>query len=827
MIRFHNEKKRLDIGVHDLIDAGPPKGDLYMQVAWSSKKRLKEGQRIHTEYQNTALEEDASFQREVKITHRILVRNWEVVISGRIDGLRREGETLIVEEIKSTTLPAHKLQDVTTDDIPSYRKQVQLYLYLLKATQQEECLGRLILISLSDHQTHILDVQQDFGIEQFIKEQLVWIIDQHETKQKWLESRKKILEQGLPFAHEKYREGQEDLSKEILEHLHKENDILVEAATGYGKTAAALYAALIYAYETDKRVYFATARTTQQLMVEKTLEAMQKRGLPVRGISIRAKEKICLNEQVICRPEACPYSCGYYDKLRKYDLLTKTWDQESHKGLIWPDKITILSEQSMVCPFALTMDLGQHADIIIGDYNYFFDPRIRLQMFEKNSQDWIVIVDECHNLPDRIMGYGSPQLSITDVWQALEATESNLFFQKYAPPIRRLFDYIQHNIQDLQNPHEIGMNIDEGINQKEILEIATEMEELALDYAVSKLDHPLFGDGEDKWLTVVYALQSFRNALERAGEESLVIWRKGRADAFLKKKTKRNLTYYPGALFLPKAPFCDSNSGLSLLCRDSSVLLEPLFQKLGGVICMSATVYPEDFYLQLLGFDSSNFVFLSYGSMFPLENRSCFVVADILTKYQFREKQAPKTAEKILDIIDNCSGNIAIYFSSFSYLELIRSLIHLDNRPILEQKPKMTEEERSELIETMKKGEGHVLFAVMGGIFSEGVDLPSKSLVCAVMVGPALPSVSLERKKIEEWNEEKFKQGFLYAWVVPGMARVAQAGGRVIRTPTDKGTVVLIGSRFNTQLYKKCIPLDWHPQISKNIGEDIRNFFEC
>ena len=132
MIRFHDEKKRLDIGVHDLIDAGPPKGDLYLQVAWSSKKRMKEGQRIHTQYQTTALEEDSSFRREVKITHRMLLRNWEVVISGRIDGLRSEGEILVVEEIKSTTLPFQKLQHVTIDDIPSYIKQVQLYLYLLE-----------------------------------------------------------------------------------------------------------------------------------------------------------------------------------------------------------------------------------------------------------------------------------------------------------------------------------------------------------------------------------------------------------------------------------------------------------------------------------------------------------------------------------------------------------------------------------------------------------------------------------------------------------------------------------------------------------------------
>ena len=286
------------------------------------------------------------------------------------------------------------------------------------------------MISLPDNSEHVLNVQPDYGIEGFIKEQLQWIIEQHETKLKWMESRRKILAKGLPFAHEKYREGQKALTNEILSDLRKEKDILIEAATGYGKTAAALYAALVYAYETDRRVYFATARTTQQLMAEKTLEAMQERGLPVRGISIRAKEKICLNEEVACRPESCPYSFGYYDKIRKNSLLTNTWDRDSHHGLLWPDKLTVLSEKSMVCPFALTMDLSQHADIIIGDYNYLFDPRIRLQMIDKNPQDWIVIVDECHTLPDRVMGYGSPRISITDVWQTLKLPKA-IFLSKY------------------------------------------------------------------------------------------------------------------------------------------------------------------------------------------------------------------------------------------------------------------------------------------------------------------------------------------------------------------------------------------------------------
>jgi DNA excision repair protein ERCC-2 len=825
MIRFQNEQRKLYIGVHDLLDAGPPKGDLYMQVAWSQKKRMKEGQRIHTQYQNAAIQEDISFQREVKISHRILVRNWEVVISGRIDGLRRENEKLVVEEIKSSTLPGHKLQTLTIQDIPNYAKQVQLYLYLLQTSKQEGCVGRLVMISLSDNSEHVLPVEQDFGIEAFIKEQLQWIIEQHEMKLKWMESRKKILEKGLPFAHQKYREGQKTLTNEILSDLRKEKDILVEAATGYGKTAAALYAALVYAYETDRRVYYATARTTQQLMAERTLEAMQKRGLPVRGISIRAKEKICLNDHVLCRPDSCPYSSGYYDKLRRNNLLTNTWDREENQGLLWPEKLTILSEQSMVCPFALTMDLSQHADIIIGDYNYMFDPRIRLQIIDKNPQDWIVIVDECHNLPDRVMGYGSPKISITDVWQTLEATENNLFYQRYATPIRRLFNYMEENIKDLRDPNEIGMPIEEGIDKEEIVEIMVEMEGLALDYAVAKLDSPLFVEEEDKWLTIAYALQSFRNALERAGEESLVIWRKGRADAFLKKKTRRNLRSFPGALFLPKAPFCDSNTGMSLLCRDSSVMLEPIFEKLGGVICMSATLHPEEFYLQLLGFDETNFSFLSYGSMFPLENRNCYVISDVLTQYRYREKQAPKTADRILDIIENCSGNIAVYFSSFAHMSLILPLIHLGERPVIQQTPRMSEEERSDIVETMKRGEGHVLFAVMGGIFSEGVDLPNDALVCAVMVGPALPAATLERRKIQEWNQEKHKSGFLYAWVVPGMARVAQAGGRVIRTPTDRGVVVLIGSRFHTKIYRQCIPQDWHPQVSTEIAEEIRAFF--
>ncbi|MBM75557.1 MAG: hypothetical protein CMK59_09150 [Proteobacteria bacterium] len=825
MIRFHSEERKLQLSVHDLMEAGGRTGDLNLQVAWSKKRRAREGQRIHTEYQQHAERINQDFKKEQYIRHCTVVRGWDVEISGRMDGIVQREDFCCVEEIKSSTLPRAKLSLITIGEVGVWKRQLQLYLYFLKA-QGIEARGVLLIISIVDGYHHRIDVDSDPHLALYIEEQIGWLIDQHEEKQHWLKIRRQAMSKGLPFAHEDYREGQEDLCQNLERLLDQEQSILLQASTGYGKTAAALYAALSVAYREDKKVYFATARTTQQKMVEKTVELMSQRGLPIRSISIRAKDKICLNEEVLCRPDACRYCVGYYDKVRRANLLSNSWKKGSDSGVLKAVELIEISEEQYVCPFALTLDLAAYADLVIGDYNYVFDPRIRLSLIDLNPQDWIVVVDECHNLPERAMGYGSPKLSLLEAWQAWNTLKDDLFFHKFATPMFQLAEFLKKGIaehlkQREDGPHqEYALSIDEGVDVQEIRGIVFSIEALALDYAVQKLGSSPFGQEEDLWLKCAFGLQSFLAALERAGDETVVIWQLGEGERYKSRRRKKDPLYSTGA------PVFDSATGVGLLCRDSAPLLKTVFSRLGGTVAMSATLQPKDFYLNLLGFESERSHFLAYPSCFPAENRKMLVLPHIHTHYRQREKYLSQTAAAINTIVLRTPGNLVVFFSSFRYLQLVHPYLELEDRSVLLQKPRMLEHERNAFLSTMNRAEGHVLLAVMGGIFSEGIDLPHGALLCAVMVGPSLPMANFERRQIQVWNEQKYQKGFLYSWVVPGMARVSQAAGRVIRTAQDRGVVVLIGQRFNQAVYRECLPGEWFPSVPSNLDAELRYFWD-
>ena len=607
------------------------------------------------------------------------------------------------------------------------------------------------------------------------------------------------------------------MAESLIEGLEQEKQIFLCAATGYGKTAASLYAAISYAYKHGKKIFFATSRTTQQQMAEDTIEEMSKRGLPVRAVSIRARERICLNEKVICRPEHCSYALDYYDKVRRWDLWSKSWDEASIKGAVWADTVIQIAEQKYVCPFALSIDLANEADVVIGDYNYLFNPQVRLAVISNNPKDWVCIVDEVHNLPERAMGYGSPHLSLLRLWNAVEKTTQNQKYIEFSVPLKKILDVLLDGMQQLPKYGEIVGSITDNDWRKIIADSVTEIENLALNYAVLQLSDPLFGE-EDDWLISARAILSFNSALERSSDETIAIWKKTYRDR------KAQIPVITG-LFLGRCPVQDLDTGLQLLCRDPSKILQPIFEKMTTGICMSATLHPIEFYRDMLGISQDNSLYLQYRSTFPEENRAMYIVPQISTAYRDRERDKQKTADTISQVIQSTPGNVAVFFPSFAFRDTIAPLVHFGDRPVLIQYPNMSVGHRFGLLQKLREGNGHVLLGVLGGIFSEGIDLPDKALRCAVIVGPSLPKANVARKQIQVWYEQRYGQGFRYAWLVPGMSRVVQAAGRVIRTPTDVGTIVLIGRRFLHKDYFAFLLLDWSPSKSNDISSDLSSFW--
>ena len=652
----------------------------------------------------------------------------------------------------------------------------------------------------------------------------------------WLARRRAAVDVGLPFPHDSWRPGQQELATTVQETLHQGKTLLLAAPTGYGKTAAALHAALSVAYARDLRVFFATARTTQQRMAEEVVSEMARRGMPIRAVSIRAREKICLNEVVACRPDACQYAVDYHDRVQENDLLHKTWSEPPgcESGVPRPDAVVQIATEQTVCPFALSLDLAGQADVVIGDYNYIFDPGTRLSLIEEQPDGWLIVVDEAHNLPERAMGYGSPALSLLQAEQAASGLSAVPGGASFAAVMAEIATMLAEGVGEVPRgarDGEFALPLEEGLDRERIDTLIAQIEQVALEYSLFKLENAPFPLGEvDPFSEVSRAMIRLRSALERAKAETVVIWRRAWIDRNMRRPRPRADTSQLSLLGggpprIALTGVRGEETGLTLLCRDPAGILGPLLGKLAGAVCMSATLAPPDFYQAMFGLDESSSVCAVFPSPFPPERRQVLIAPGVSTEYRRRDRDRQATAALISEAIATIPGNLAIFFPSFAFRERLLPHIQLDEREVLLQERSMGEDSRAALISTMARGDGHILLAVLGGIFSEGIDLPGEALVGVVVVGPSLPQANLSRRLMQQWYQERYQQGFRYAWLVPGMSRVVQAAGRLIRTPEDRGSVVLIGRRFLQRDYQSFFPEDWSAERTGTLGGSLLGFW--
>ena len=865
MLRFDDAARTLELGVHDLLEAGAASGDLQISLAWSSTTRMRAGQRAHTSWQRGRAELEPTYASEVTVRHRLTVAGWEIVISGRIDGLYEEGEHTVVEELKSTALLEEQLSALGPRDFPEWTRQLQLYLYFMEARGQPS-VGRLVLASLLDGSWRVLHVMPDPDIDRWVEARLSEIVARRERRLVWYALRRAA---EIPFAHAVFREGQQELCASVEAGLDAGQHLLLAAPTGTGKTATVLAGALAVAFRSDARVFFATSRGTQQRLAEETLAAMMARGMPLRAVSLRAREKMCLNDAVICRADACRFAASYHDKVRGAGLPEGAWGDAPMR----PELILALGGAAEACPHALSLDLAADADVVVGDYNYIFDPGVRPgRLFEEGFPGWIVVVDEAHNLPERAMGYMSPELPLSLAGAAVLGLGARIETQPEVEPFLALAREVE---VWLKAGWERGGGADpaawggedevvwaEGAFacpidrrlREELRAFGEQAEALALPYALMRLrgglggvaalgrhaptaptgplqlplfarrvpepepvPDPLPADSEaaetestepessstgpatdDPWQRLVRGLLRLRGALDRAGEETVVIWRK---------------------------PTPHGEGGLKLLCRDPSPALGPLFRDLKGSALMSATLEPPRFYQDLLGLEPSRARSLRAASPFAADQLSVLVVPTVTTAFRHRSRDRAATAAVISEAARAVPGNVAVFFSSFALLEDLAPLLDLGGRPCWVQSRGMGEAARRDLLDALAIGGEQVLLAVLGGVFSEGVDLPGRGLLGAVIVGLGLPSVGLERKLLQDWYEARYGQGFRYAYQVPGLARVVQPAGRVIRTPEDRGVVVLVDRRFLLNEIVEFFPPEWAPVRAPKPGPLIEAFW--
>lgn len=750
MLRWNDDARTLDLSVHDLLDDAAERGGLVM----SAGARMRHGSRIHRE-----IAEREGYESEVTIRHREVVREWVCTVHGRVDGMEEEAGRVIIEEVKSTALACDALE--RAPNFPRWERQLAMYVWFAAAAKMNEPVGRLRIVSLVDSSQRLIHLSPDPAVGEWLVAELERRV---RVRDAWLLWRALRRAGPVVFAHTVVRPGQAEIAAAAEEAVRGGRHLLTTAPTGVGKTAAMLLGTLRGAYALDVRVFWATSRTTQQPLVERTLRAMADGGTPLRSVTMRAREKACSR----CAAGTCDgaNTRGFHNP-----------DVISAIGVASAEAIATIAEQQATCAYALALDAAALADVVIGDYNYAFDRDVYLRRLFSEG-DWVVVVDEAHQLPDRAMGWGSPGLSVascSDAAARLTAAgeDRSAFLDLIAAVSEAIGEAGESAASPVVEP-----------SLRRWRDLRDRIDEIAVDHAL------LPPVDDDPWPAFARDVFRFVGALERAGEETVCIAE-------------------PGVL--------------RLLCRDPAPILAPRLADLRAALCMSATLRPNGWFRARCGMPDADEITIP--SPFPPENRRVLLVRGVSTAFRHRDRDRSKLAAILDATADVVPGNIAIFFGSFDVMAELLAVTNLSGRERLLQTRSMGEDARLELLARMHSQGRKALCAVLGGIFAEGVDLPGDALSAALIVGPALPPPSVDRALLRQWMEERHDDGFALAFIHPGMTSVVQAAGRVVRSAEDRGVVALICQRFLRHEFREYLPDEWNPLPTSHPAEEARRFF--
>ena len=786
-------KKRLILSAGELSRLVADAADATMPVSLSLRGRL--GAEAHRAYQNQR-SRACAFRQEVHLDVPILpdtpeARGWEIRIRGRLDGLSEELDQWVIEELKTVALPASRFRSLSPADFPRHRRQLEIYLHLLSLARPEKpAIGKLIYLNLANNRKRTFKIPYDRGdIEPFIWEVIASLIDREVRRAQELQLKREAAAQ-MRFPFKAMRPGQEEMIQAINDALEKSSALLMEAPTGLGKTAAALFAALPFALERDKQVLFLTSKTTQQDLIFATARLLRSdRSFP-RTILLRARQKLCFLEGGECAPDECEYLEDFQQRIRRCNALPELLAE----GDIHPDRLLEIARRDRLCPHALQLGLTEEMDLIIGDYNYVFDPGCRLERLfsEGDPSRLVLIVDEAHNLPDRARQYYSPHLSWNSVMVAAKKLNEsgNDSFSEPLQAIQAQFEHYLSQAPAHPEPCPVRLSLSAWS------QIASDFESAIIPY--------WFGLAEE----------------EQSWKDNPVLSLQRQLEDFLRVL---NLESENFAHLLHRHP----EIALEVICLDASPYLQATFSSVYSSICISATLQPFDAYARLLGLDRTTSS-LALPSPFPQEHCQVFIDSSVTTLYREREANLDAIAERIEHFYVLVPGNILTFFPSFELMQRLLQKISIKN--ILVQEEGFSDLQRNDQLSAFKESRHAMLCSVMGGVFAEGIDLPGRMAEAAIIVGVPLPMVCVENELLRAYYESSENRGFEFAYLYPGMRRAIQAAGRVIRNETDRGIILLLDRRYAQREYQRLLPQHWYKQspgelVCKEWEETIRSMF--
>lgn len=763
------------ISVRELIGFVLRAGDLVVG-GFVNTHRLYQGLRAHQQLQRSR---PPSYRAELPISCLVESEPVSLEISGRIDGLLVEDDGLVVEEIKTVDRPL----DRDPPEDPRHWGQLLVYAYMLAVQRGLDRIeAQLTYVCLDPWQ--VREIRRPYTLEELtaffedlVGQYLRWARAYHD----WCEVRDRSI-QGLAFPFPRPRPGQPELAAAVDRAIRDEVRLFVQAPTGIGKTVSVLLPAIQALGEgrVDK-VFYLTARTPGRTVAEKAVADLHRSGLRLKSLTLTARERICFHPAgpEACDPETCEFARGYFDRVG--EALEELFARDDFPRTT----VEEIARRHRVCPFELSLDLSLWSDLIICDYNYVFDPRVYLKRFFLDRPGrYLLLVDEAHNLVDRAREMFSAGLSTTEVNAA------------------------RRSLQELKQGKHPGLN--------------RQLERLSRE-----LRGPESGIGEEgmpgpwvSWEVPRSLLSVLEGFLEQARDALISPLPPGPRERLVQ-------LYFDAFTFLKVAEVFDDHyvacaertarqTRLRLLCLDPSARLAEALQRGIAAVFFSATLTPLGFFRRLLGGRQAD-PLLSLDSPFPRQHLRLLVADRIATTFRRRSQTLDAVAAKIAAVVAQRPGNYLAYFPSYRYLTavLARFQAAAPGMATLVQVPGMTETQREAFLAAFDERRETTLvgFALMGGIFGEGIDLLGERLVGAVVVGVGLPQLCLERELIRNHFDEHGLPGFDYAYTFPGMNRVLQAAGRVIRSDEDRGVVLLVDERFTEERYRALFPAWWRPVV--------------
>lgn len=754
-------KNQIKISVRTLAEYVHRSGSIVSGFRTASS--FTEGSRIHREVQNTYSEHD---QSEVFLKTEIKYEGLYFIIEGRCDGVLLNSGRTTIDEIKSTSL---SLDLIDEDTIPAHWAQAECYAYMYMQEHELDCIDiQLTYVQKSSGEKKRFIRTRTYSK---LKETILNMVSvfapyaklrlEHELKRN-----QSIKDLEFPFA--QYRKGQRQLAGSVYKTIQEEKTIFASAPTGIGKTISTIFPSVKAIGENQlKKLFYLTAKTTTRQTAEEAFSQLFAKDLHMKVVTITAKDKVCFTEQGICNKEHCEFADGYYDRIN--EAILDILHNENSLDRLCIEKYAL---KHRVCPFEFSLDLAYAADTVICDYNYIFDPKVSLKrLFDDQKKETVLLVDEAHNLVDR----GRDMFSST-----LEK----------APFLQLKREYIGRN----KDIHDIT---------KQLNDFFIKIRKQAEPSKTAEFKEPL---GEFNQLVLEFIDHAEKELLrESSGDSELLL------ETYFAAQNWQRISKLVDERFILYAEVQRNEVKLKQFCLDPSYLIKQAGKSFKARVFFSATLSPIGYYRDMLGGDDDEYV-IRIPSPFSQEQNQV-MIHPLSTRYKDRENSIQPVVKTLIETIQSKPGNYLVFFPSYQYLNSVLEEWNHGNHgiPTIVQGTGMADAERGAFLESFKPGGSGSLvgFAVLGGIFSEGVDLKGDRLNGVVVVGVGLPQIGFERDLIKQHFSSKGKNGYDYAYVYPGMNKVLQAGGRLIRSEKDTGTIILIDDRYLQQKYQSLLPDVW------------------